>query len=77
MTLSKKFMQVVLQKRNLKKVAIDTGVAYCSVYRLANAENIDDVVFQDKTIDAISEYLSAEFDYMKNHIIKLRENDYD
>lgn len=72
MALSKKFMQAVLKKRNLKRVSTDTGVAYCSVYRLANAENVDDEVFQDKTIDAISEYLSAEFDYMKNHIIKLK-----
>jgi hypothetical protein len=73
MALSKKFMQVMLQKRNLKRVSIDTGVAYCSVYRLANSQNVDDEVFQDKTVDAISEYFSAEFDYiMKNHIIELK-----
>ena len=73
MTLSKKVMQVILKKRNLKQVSKDTGVAYSSVYRLANAENIDDEIFQDKTIDAISSYLSEELDYIsKNHIIKLK-----
>ena len=73
MTLSKKTMQAILKKRNLKQVSRDTKVAYCSVYRLANSENVDDEVFQDKTIDAISEYLSADFDFMlKNHVINLR-----
>jgi hypothetical protein len=74
MALSKRFMQVMLQKRNLKKVSMDTNVAYCSVYRLANSENIDEEVFQHKTLDAISEYLYADFDLiLKNYIIELKK----
>lgn len=75
MTLSKKTMQVILKKRNLKQVSKDTGVAYGSVYRLANAKEIDNEVFQDKTLNLISEYLSVEFDSLvKNHIINLKND---
>ena len=73
MTLSKKTIQGILKKRNLMQVSREAKVAYCSVHRLANAENVDDEVFQDKTINALSDYLSKEFNYiLKNHIIELK-----
>ena len=73
MTLSKKTMHLILKKRNLKQVSKDTGVAYCSVYRLANSKNIDNEVFKEKTVNAISEYLSEELNYInRNNIIKLK-----
>lgn len=72
MILSKKTMQGLLKKRNLMQVSREAKVAYCSVHRLANAENIDDEVFQDKTIKSISDYLSDDLNYMKKHIIELK-----
>jgi DNA-binding XRE family transcriptional regulator len=58
--------------RNQSAIASKTGLSQKTINNIANCKNFDNFDTLISTQQKLSDYFMSEFDYMKNHIIKLR-----
>ena len=73
MLLTMKTIQDLINRdRNQSAIAKKTGLTQPTINRIAQCKDIEKSEHLQSTLQTLSDYFVAEFDYMKNHIITLR-----